>query len=241
MHAIIRLENGRYYTSAVFGRFYDESSSENTDLLVVFNQAKDSLIALPELQFTEDGFISRKVIIYDTHDNSWRYSNIRGTTRHYGCVAYLNREKCFDLVRMAQKGIKNTGIPEQCYKDDQATPLKKWTQVRTDYDIKNLLSISNNFQDAYVAECQRDKKNGNIRVLFKACWGTDVELVFQKEASCHLHNPEEYEPWWYDCKLMRYRNKYYLFDSSNADAKDIDTWDSDYFCAKELYFHILPR
>ena len=54
MHAIIRPGNGRYYTSAVFGRFPDESSSDNKDLLIVFNQAKNALIALPQLEFTKD-------------------------------------------------------------------------------------------------------------------------------------------------------------------------------------------
>lgn len=241
MHAIIRLGNGRYYTSAVFGRFPDESSSDNKDLLVVFNQAKNALIALPQLEFTKDGFISRHVIIYDTHDASWRYSNIKGTHRHYGSVAYMNKEQCFDLVHMAQKGIINTGIPEKCFKDDQAIPLEKWTKVRTDIEIRNLLSIAGDFHDAYVAECQRDKKTGNIRALFKGAWGTDIELVFQGEAICHLHDPNEYEPWWYDCKLARHRGKIYLIDSSEARPEDCENWDTDYFCAKDLFYHIIPR
>ena len=241
MHAIIRLGNGKYYTSAVFGRFPDESDSDNKDLLIVFNQAKNALIALPQLQFTKDGFISRKIIIYDTHDSSWRYANTNNTHRHYGCVAYLNKEKCFDLVHMARKGIVGTGIPDQCYKDDNAIKLEKWIKVRTDVDIKNLLSIAGDFHDGYVAECQRDKKTGNIRALFKGTWGTDIELVFQGEAYCHLHDPNEYEPWWYDCLLARYRSKIYLIDSSVAKAEDCGNWDTDCFCAKELFYHVIPR
>ena len=238
MHAIIRLGNGQYYTSAVFGRYPDESSSDNRDLLIVFNQAKDRLIALPELEFTKDGFISRKVIIFDTHDSSWRYSYGK---RHYGGVAYLSKKDCLSLIEKFDKGLKNTPIPEKCFTDDQAIKLERWNRIRTDYDIKNLLSIANSFHDGYVAECQRDRKTGNIRVLFQGTWGTDVELIFQGEASCHLHDPNEYEPWWYDCTLARHRSKLYLIDSSEANPEDFETWDTDCFCAKEIYYHVIPR
>ena len=238
MHAIIRLGNGKYYTSAVFGRFPDESDSENRSILVVFNHAKNALIALPELEFTKDGFISRKVIIYDTHDSSWRYSYGK---RYYGSVAYLSKEKCFELIRLAKKGIINTGIPEKCFEDDKAIPLEKWTRIRTDVDIANLLSIAGGFHDGYVAECERDRKTGNIRVLFKGTWGTDVELIFQGDAYCHLHDPNEYDPWWYDCTLTRYRSRLYLIDSSEAKPEDCDHWDTDCFHAKDIYYHVIPR
>ena len=118
---------------------------------------------------------------------------------------------------------------------------KKWNKIRTTADIKNLTQATGGFHDAYVTECKKDNQTGDIFVKFSGIWGTDLEMVFQGDAQCHLHDPEESEPWWFDCKFQKFQGKYYLFDSTEASVVDFNNWNTDCFCAKEVFYHIIPR
>ena len=237
MHAIIRLGNGRFYTSAVFGRYKDEKIDPRTDIFVVYNQTKDKLIAVPQLSFTDNNIITTNIIIYDTHDISWKFSY---GGRRYGFISFLNREKAFQIINTG-RFPSGTDIESRCKKEDESLPYKKWHKIRTSADIKNLIEATGGFHDGYVAECKKDKQSGDIFVKFSGIWGTDLEMVFQGDAQCHLHDPEESEPWWFDCKLQKFQGKYYLFDSAEASVVDFENWSTDCFCAKEVFYHIIPR
>ena len=103
------------------------------------------------------------------------------------------------------------------------------------------MQATGSFHDAYVTECKKDNQTGDIFVKFSGIWGTDLEMVFQGDAQCHLHDPEESEPWWFDCKFQKFQSKYYLFDSAEASVVDFNNWNTDCFCAKEVFYHIIPR
>lgn len=237
MHAIIRLGNGQFYTSAVFGRYKDETGKYGTDIFVVYNQAKDKLVAIPQLSFTKDKIVQTNIIIFDTHDISWKFSYGK---RRYGFVSFLTKEKAFEIIRSGSFP-PGSEIKKRCEAEDQGLTFKKWNKIRTSADIKNLLEATGSFHDGYVTECQKDKQSGDIFVKFSGIWGTDLEMVFQGEAQCHLHDPEESEPWWFDCKIQKFQNKYYLFDSAEASVMDFENWSTDCFCAKEVFYHIIPR
>lgn len=237
MHAIIRLGNGKFYTSAVFGRYKGEGDNYGTDIFVVYNQSKDRLIAVPQVTIDANNTIRTNLLIFDTHDISWKFSYGK---RRYGFVSFLNREKAFEIIR-AGRFPSGTDIEARCKKEDQSLVFKKWQKIRTSADIKNLMEATGGFHDGYVTECKKDKQTSDIFVHFSGLWGTDLEMVFQGEAECHLHDPEESEPWWFDCKLQKFQGKYYLFDSSEASVTDFEKWNTDCFRAKEAFYHIIPR
>lgn len=237
MHAIIRLGNGRFYTSAIFGRYKGEGDNYNTDIFVVFNQTKEKLIAIPQISYGQDNIIHTNLIIFDTHDISWKFSY---GARRYGFVSFLNKEKAFQIIKTG-RFPSGTDIESRCRKEDESLVYKKWNKIRTTADIKNLMQATGGFHDAYVTECKKDNQTGDIFVKFSGIWGTDLEMVFQGDAQCHLHDPEESEPWWFDCKFQKFQGKYYLFDSAEASAVDFNNWNTDCFCAKEVFYHIIPR
>ena len=237
MHAIIRLGNGKFYTSAIFGRYKGEGNNYGTDIFIVYNQAKDKLIALPQISYGEDNIIHTNLIIFDTHDISWKFSY---GARRYGFVSFLNREKAMQIIQTG-RFPSGTNIESRCRQEDESLQYKKWHKIRTTADIKNLMEATGGFHDAYVKECKKEKQSGDIFIRFSGIWGTDLEMVFQGEAKCHLHDPEESEPWWFDAKLQKFQGKYYLFDSADASIAEFDNWSTDCFCAKEVYYHIVPR
>lgn len=237
MHAIIRLGNGRFYTSAIFGRYKGEGDNYNTDIFVVFNQTKEKLIAIPQISYGQDNIIHTNLIIFDTHDISWKFSY---GARRYGFVSFLNKEKAFQIIKTG-RFPSGTDIESRCRKEDESLVYKKWNKIRTTADIKNLMQATGGFHDAYVTECKKDNQTGDIFVKFSGIWGTDLEMVFQGDAQCHLHDPEESEPWWFDCKFQKFHGKYYLFDSAEASVVDFNNWNTDCFCAKEVFYHIIPR
>lgn len=117
MHAIIKMGDGKYYISSVFG-YYNDVKSEgdyqryleriHTPYYVVFNEEKTKLIKWYNMQ-PDTEFLIKQVLIIDSDESGWNINEEDGT----GGVSFLPRE-------LADKIISEGSIPDdimqQCKK-----------------------------------------------------------------------------------------------------------------------------
>lgn len=233
MHAIIRLGQGKFYTSAIFGRYQDA----NGEYYIVYDQTKTKLVKIhsinPDLL---DRSLASRVIIFDDSNIGWKFE--MGQKRHFGGLSFLPKNEALNLVKAGRMpGLPST-ISTECQLADNAVKLPKWFYVTSEREAERLKIISDGFHDAFVSECQKHTKTGDIRVLFAGLPGYRLELIFSGDAYCHLHDPEEDEPWWFDSKI-EYSNGYaYLIDSAEANISQIFNWSTDCFRAQKLAYRI---
>lgn len=233
MHAIIRLGQGNYYTSAVFGRYRDE----NGDYFIVYDQSKTKLIKIHRINPNLlDRSLASRIIIFDDSDIGWKFE--MGTNRRYGGLAFLPKNEALSLVRAGKMpGLPST-ISTECQLADNAAVLPKWFSVSSDREVERLKIISDGFKDAFVSECQKHTKTGDIRVLFEGLAGYKLELIFSGNAYCHLHDPEQDQPWWFDSKIALHNGYVYLIDSAEANISQFFNWSTDCFRAQKLLYRI---
>ena len=233
MHAIIRLGQGKFYTSAVFGKYHDE----NGDYFIVYDQTKTKLVKIHSVDTNLlDRSLASRIIIFDDSDIGWKFE--MGSNRKYGGLSFLSKNEALNLVKSGKMpGLPST-LATECQLADNATVLPKWFTVTSEREAERLKIISDGFKDAFVSECQKHTKTGDIRVLFEGLPGYQLELIFTGDAYCHLHDPEQDQPWWYD-SLIEYKNGYiYLIDSAEASISQFFNWSTDCFRAQKLFYRI---
>ena len=118
MNAIIRIGNGDYYCSAVFGIYNDEITTHNSFNMycIVFDKDKKRLVKQPMFNPEIRPFLDKMVLIFNTDHTDWELDE-----NGYGGVDFLPKE---DALKIIEDGGMPDEILNRCLQIDSMTKLR---------------------------------------------------------------------------------------------------------------------
>lgn len=234
MNAIIRLGNGKYYCSAIFGYYNDNQGAGNRyDMYyIVFDQEKTKLIKQPLFNSESSPILDKTVLIFDGDRTNWIMDE-----NGYGGVDFLTKDRALQIVK---NGIIPDELLSKCHQADSYAVLNEYNEIKTEKDIHNLMWLAGGFHDAYISKLE-EKKDGSLLVLFEGVWGCSVEIYFADDVSYCIDSkdPEDYDIYWFGSTLML-KDEYKIF--VDDDCVSLDEIDDSYcwFKAKEMKYRVIP-
>ena len=186
MNAIIRLGDGKYYCSAVFG-YYDDNENDNYSYhmyYIVFNQKKTKLIKQPLFNRKRYPQLDKKVLVFDGDQTNWTVNK-----NGYGGVDFLPKENALHII---ESGIMPADLLNKCLSLEVSANFEDYQEIRDSKDVDNLMWVSGDFHDAVISK-QEEKQDGSLSVLFGGIWGCSIELIFSGDVSycTDSRNPDE--------------------------------------------------
>ena len=241
MHVIIRLGNGDYYVSAVFG-VYNAAKNKASDTghslyYIVFDQNKQKLV--------KKYLYDQKALKGKGHLLHLMVLDLNYTREHwnldedgYGCVEFLNKD---DIEKYLSGQALPDDILSQCRAIDDSFEYQEWNEIKTAEDVEQLDAVSWGFHDASIDRIEQ-RTDGSLYVLFNGLWGCDIEVVFKDEVSycTESRNPETSDPYWFGSTILFDGEFKILIDDEDLTLEDI----SDGYCwfkAKKMSYHVIPH
>lgn len=234
MYAIIRLGNGQFYTSPVFG--YYKKTDRKDDYFayyyIVMNQENDRLIRCDEME-DHPKYLLPQVIVTDTDTADWLLEEDRT-----GGISFLPKEMA-DAV--AESGNTPPDILEKCLNIVQTYHYVEYTEIRNEKDIQNFYAASFGLHDAYVDE-EKLLDEQTLYVKFAGTWQRSVEIWFQGDLSYQTDPRKEQfaDPYWYTSSIVLSDGFVYLIDDDNVSPEELNENDC-YFKARKMTYRILPH
>ncbi len=235
MRAIIRLGDGKYYRSEVFGMYDDvQEKYENNLYYIVLNEQKSRLIKVYDWK-RGTKFIDQGVIVTNMAQEGWQLDKNR-----YGTVSFLTKEQALDL---AEGALENDALLKQCIALDAAHPDEEVVSVVNEMDAENLLCAAGGFHDG-VIDSLTWKPDGSLYVVMDiGNWGGKFELHFKGDVQYNTRTRALYEDsWWFDSSIFFDKGRVWLCDIE--DVNSADEIDLDYccwFCGKSMAYRIIPN
>lgn len=235
MNAIIRLGNGKYYCSAVFG-YYDDNKTDNYSYdmyYIVFNQEKTKLIKQPLFNPKSYPQLDKTVLIIDGDQTNWTVSK-----NGYGGVDFLPKE---DALHIIESGIMPGDLLNKCLSLGISVNFEDYQEIRDSKDVDNLMWVSGGFHDAVISK-QEEKQDDSLSVLFYGIWGYSIELIFSGNVSycTDSRNPNKYDPYWFGSTLIL-KDGYKIFiDDYDVDIEDVNN-NYCWFKAKTMKYRVIPE
>lgn len=242
MYAIIKQDNGKYYTSTVFGYFHDMKSKNDycysseeihSQYYVVWNPDKTALVKIFALQ-PNTRYLIPQILIVDIDKSNWNYDE----NTEMGCVNFLTRELADQFT---ESGFMPQAFYEKCIHLENEFDYDPCPEIKTQKDIENLEMVSGSFHDSRIDTCNF-LEDGTLYVRFSGMWGCDMELWFWDEVSYCIdsRDPEFADPYWYSSSIF-FQNEYiYLVDEENMTAEEIN----EHYCwfkAKHMKYRVIPN
>lgn len=241
MHAIINQGNGKYYVSAVFGFYKDITSTDTIEIIsqeihnpywVVWDSEKEHLIKCLN-NAPSKKYIITQVIIVDSEQDNW-IKNENGE----GCVDFLSKELLDSFI---DKENQPEDILEKCRNMDADYQYNDIREIKTQKDIEDLYQASGGFHDGYITH-EELLDDGTLYIAIDDTWACKFEIWFsgdlEYDTSCR--DPEDNDPYWYDCTILLQDGFVYLIDDSNMTVEEI-TSDFCYFKARHMKYRIIPN
>lgn len=238
MHAIIRLGDGKYYLSQVFGYYCPITATEKMEVYRqrIYSQyylVLDSQKQRLQRQYVFDAakvYLIPSLIIVDTDQSDWKMMD-----DEQGCVSFLA-----DLPADEVERDLPAPLLQRCIEADRAYQFEPYPRIRTQRDIDNLLWATGSFHDAFI-KTHQIQPDGSLYVLLEGVWGCSVELWFSGDVSycTKSYESELYDPYWCGASVFWRDGWLYLVDdlpSQDAEIDDSYCW----FRAKQIKYHIIP-
>ena len=240
MHAIIRLGDGKYYVSAVFGYFKNITATDGYEKYlqkirnpywIVWDADKKSLIKwfamVPDTQY-----IIPQAIIIDANQSNWRKDE-----NGDGCVDFLDKE-LLDALLVAEDQPKD--ILEKCRAMDAEYEYEEVREVKTEADVINLSWASGDFHDAYIAQKEL-LEDGTLYLRFAGVWGCEIEVWFWGELKYDTSCIDSgmYDGHWFDSTVILQDGFVYLVDDEDVTVEKIGP-EHCFFKARHMKYRIIP-
>ncbi|MBQ8496987.1 MAG: hypothetical protein IJ489_05975 [Clostridia bacterium] len=234
MYAIIRLGNGKFYTSPVFGYYKNPAQADDyfSYYYIVFNRENDRLIRCDEME-QDTKYLIPRVIIVDTDTTDWLLEE-DGT----GGVSFLPRETA-DAITESENTPSD--ILEKCLNIVQTFRYDEYAEIRNEKDIQNFYAASFGLHDACLEE-EKLLDEQTLYVKFAGTWQRSVEIWFRGEISYHTEPRKEQfaDPYWYTSSIILSDGFVYLVDDDNVSPEELNENDC-YFKARKMTYRILPH
>lgn len=239
MHGIVRLKNGEYYDTEIFGYFCPIISNDDyqqylqsihNQYYLLLNKEKNRLYR----QYVFDSsskYLNPAILIVDADVSKWLVDE-----DGHGCIDFLSN--------LPSDAIEDELTPEQlacCIEMDASYHYETYPSIQADADIENLMSVSGWFHDACIEKCEA-QANGTLYVLFDGIWGCKIEIWFSGEVAYCIkgRDSDEYNPYWYGSTVVIQDGFIYLVDEENMKVEDISD-DYCWFKAKHMKYHVIPN
>lgn len=238
MYAIVKLGNGKNYTSFVFGYYCKITATDDykrylesihNQFYVVLNEEKTALVKKCVYP-SSNKYLDPQVLIVDANQEDWVYED----TKH-GCTNFLNHVDFYkDEIEVDDVALS------KCIALDSAYIYHEYVEIKTEADIENLLWVSGCFHDAYIEKYERTEDT--VYVLFDGVWGCKIEVWFEGDVS---FNVKDYDlkiddPTWYDSSLLREDGYFYLVNDCEMKKEDI-TDEYCWFRGRHLRYRVIPN
>lgn len=240
MHAIIRMGNGEYYISAVFGVYKDTNCKESlvgyTVYYIVFDQKKEKLVRkylYDQKALKGKGHLLHLMVLdLDYTRERWNLDE-----DGYGCVEFLNRKEIENYL--AGETLPDT-VLTRCRELDAAYEYREWNNIETEDDIAQLLNVTGWFHDAEIAKLEQ-RDDGSLFICFEGIWGCHLEMIFEDDVSfCKEYdNMDIYEPYWLGATLLIDGEYKILLDEEDLTPEDISKG-YRWFKAKKIRYRVIP-
>lgn len=239
MHALVYLQNGSYYTSAVYG-YYKEPATIRKGYeryWIVWNSSKTRLIRWPAM-VPDKEYLVPQILIVDSDQSNW----IIDDDNDSGCVDFLTIEL---LISILDNNVQPENILKKCRNADAPYIFHDKMEIKKQKDIEDLDWISMGFHDAFLTK-KEFLEDGSLYLALDGIWCCELEIWFSGEIECHTatgKNGEEYDLYW-DWQiatiLMHEGFIYFVVDEPVTTFADIKS-DCCYFKARHLKYRITPR
>ena len=240
MYAIVKKQDGTFYTSYVFAHYYEKADvSKHTykkyidciysQFYVVLNQEKTELIK-QHVFYRSNKYLEPQIHIVEHNTDDW--VSIR---KNYSCIDVL---KSIDLL--SYDWNIESDVLEKCIEIDKQASYNEYVDIKTQNDIDNFMFATGHMHDAFIEEIKQE--GDMLYVLFGGCWGLKVEMWFTGDLSYSVasRNPDEFDPDWFGATLIKENEHYYLVDEEDMSVDEI-TNDFCWFKAKSVRYHLIPQ
>lgn len=232
MYAIIKEENGQYYTSTVFGCY--NCKDHRNRCWIVLNKEKNALVKHFVFK-PKSRFLELMLICTDSERNGW--NDEKG---EFSCVDFLPAAK---ISSMIDRKKVPTELLEQCIKTDSSYSFNEYPEIRSQKDIDDLYCATGGFHDAYIEKLE--DRGDSLYILFEGIWGCKLEVWFENDVSYdtadRYEEPQTFEndPYWYGGTVVIRNDYIYLIDDCDVSVNDIENGYC-YFRARKMKYHIIP-
>ena len=230
MKAIVRLGNGNYYLSKVFGVFNDsfvDSFKKNQYYYLVFDESMKTLI--PKFQYQQNTkYIIPEILIYENDT-----SDMDMDQNHCGKVKFLSD---IEIRNILDGEVRDT-VLSKCKKYIDRRKLD-YIEIKNTEDIENFMIVSGMLHDGYIKEIS--EKGNQLYVLFDDVWGCQIEMVF--EGNIRYQNlREEGDVWWYGSSMVFDHDGIILTDEEDYQVGEDLSRSLTWFKAKKVKYKVIPN
>lgn len=237
MYAIIK-QNGRTYTSMVFGYYCPINSQDDYErylesiynqFYIVLNEEKTHLQKLYIFPSNEKR-LNPQILITDGNQNDWALD--------------ADNHGCSDIIAVINIDTIETDIPEdvlqKCIKLDSEYQYNEYPKITNQNDIDNLMWTAGGFHDAHIKKLEA-KDDGALYLLFDGVWGCEIEMWFEGDVSfcTESRNPDYYDPYWFESSMVIENGFIYFYDSDYIRPEEL----TDGYCwfkARKIKYHVIP-
>ena len=239
MHALVYLQNGSYYTSAVYGYYKGPATIRKgyERYWIVWNSSKTRLIRWPAM-VPDKEYLVPQILIVDSDQSNWIIDDDNDSC----CVDFLTIEL---LISILDNNVQPENILKKCRNADAPYIFHDKMEIKKQKDIEDLDWISMGFHDAFLTK-KEFLEDGSLYLALDGIWCCELEIWFSGEIECHTatgKNGEEYDLYW-DWQiatiLMHEGFIYFVVDEPVTTFADIKS-DCCYFKARHLKYRITPR
>ena len=239
MHALVYLQNGSYYTSAVYGYYKGPATIRKgyERYWIVWNSSKTRLIRWPAM-VPDKEYLVPQILIVDSDQSNW----IIDDDNDSGCVDFLTIEL---LISILDNNVQPEDILKKCRNAYAPYIFHDKREIKKQKDIEDLDLISMGFHDAFLTK-KEFLEDGSLYLALDGIWCCELEIWFSGEIECHTatgKNGEEYDLYWgwqIATILMHEGFIYFVVDEPVTTFADIKS-DCCYFKARHLKYRITPR
>ena len=234
MYAIIRLGNGRFYTSPVLGYYKSPSQADDyfSYYYIVLNQEHTRLIRCDEME-QHTKYLIPQIIVIDTDMRDWLLEEDQT-----GGISFLPRDMADAIT---ESGNTPPDILKKCLNIAQNHPCNEYVEIRNEQDIKNFYAASFGLHDACLEE-EKLLDEQTLYVKFHGTWQRSVEIWFQGDILYHTESRKTdfADPYWYVASIILSDGFVYLIDDDQVLPKDLDE-SYCYFKARKMTYRIIPH
>ncbi len=236
MQAIIRLGNGQYYHTPIFGYYNDHKKAEDSthSYVIVFDSDRTHLVKKPIFDPRKKPYLDLMVIITDDSKIGWNCDE-----NGYGGVAFLPKNLALSLV---QSGELPNYIKKKCLELVSKEKIEAFKPIDSECAIKKFMLITGSCHDARIERLEKGP-DGSLYVLLDGIWGCKAELVFEGDVNycTDSRNPEYEDPYWYGVSIKITDEYIYFVDCEDFEIEQLNDDDYCWFKAESLKYRIIPK
>lgn len=233
MYAYVKIADGQFYMSAVFGFYENENKEYAKNYWIVLNKEKTRLIK----HFTvnpDSKYIELMLCHVDWDETNWGEKSPNGIQ----CVNYLPAEKISEMI---DTDSVPADLLERCIAEDSAFVFNPYPEIQTQKDLETLAWTAGGLHDAQIAE-EKLGSDGVLYVRFEGAWACNVEMWFWGDLQYDTasRDPAHYDPYWQDSTMLLHNGFVYLADDYNLTAEEIENGGYCCFKARHMKYHLIP-